>query len=84
MPGSMTGTGVQSEQDRPAPCLQEASILVRDTVHPQETNMSLISDNESAMEKIHNFTGDRVSGGAALLEGKGSGEGLSEKAAFEL
>lgn len=69
MPGSVTGAGVQSEQDRPAPCLQEASVLVRDTVHPQETSMPLISDNESAMEKIHSCTGDRV-----LLEGKGSGK----------
>lgn len=74
MPGSVTGAGVQSEQDRPAPCLQEASVLVRDTVHPQETSMSLVSDNESAMEKIHHCTGDRVSGGAGLLEGKGSGK----------
>lgn len=83
MPGSMTGSGVQSEQDRPAPCLQEASILVRDIVRPQETNMSLISD-ERAMEKIHNFIGDRASGGAGFLEGKGSREGLFEKVAFEL
>lgn len=80
----MTGTGVQREQDRPAPCLQEASILIRETVHPQETSTSLISGNESAMEKIHSFTGDRVSGGAEVLEGKRSGEGLSEKVAFEL
>lgn len=49
-------------------------LLVRDTVHPQETSMPLISDNESAMEKIHHCTGDRVSGGAGLLEGKGSGK----------
>ena len=83
VPDSMTGTGAQREQDRPAPCLQEASILVRDIVHPQETNMSLISD-ERAMEEIHNFIGDRVSGGAGLLEGKGSREGLFEKVAFEL
>ena len=76
--------GLQSEQDRQAPCFQGAYIIVKDVVNPQETNMCLISDSDSATERIHKVTWNRVSGGAGWLEEKGSREGLSKKVAFEL
>lgn len=84
VPGSAVCTGIQSEQDWPAPCFQRVYVLVREIADPQGNKHApdfrrrwLYEENTQGYMKWSTWS-------AGWLEDKGSREGPAEKVAIEL